>query len=55
MCKNDVNHVLMLLLTILGMFQCLVLGCLDVYPLLHEKINMFVHLQRAHHIYSFFL
>jgi hypothetical protein len=38
--QNDGHHVLMSLLTILGMFQCLVLGCLGVYLLPREKIKM---------------
>jgi hypothetical protein len=51
--QNDGHHVLMSLLMILGMFQCLVLGCLGVYLLPREKINMCVHFRRDHRIFSY--
>jgi hypothetical protein len=50
--QNDVHHVLMSLLMILSMFQCLVLGCLGIYLLPREKINMCLHFQKDNHIYS---
>jgi hypothetical protein len=48
MWQNNGHHVLMSLLTILGMFQYLVLGCLGVYLFPRKKINRCVHFQRYH-------